>query len=217
MTPLTEALRADARHRLADLAGQLAPDVLARSVDAPLDALAETYGESASDTAVSNLPEYLARFVQHAYRVLPVARVLTTEQARDLALGLLAAGYDTAGGRGCDGMWADVQRHGPAALPMILGALSGMLKHQLHEDHQRSVADRGVHTLAWPLQCALVTALFEVCGAYFPPELSALPPAQLAGAIFVSMLVDVVGEVGPELFTLPAQNDSSAAAGADAP
>ena len=217
MTPLTEVLLADARRRLADLAGQLAPDALAQSIDAPLDALAEPYGESASEAAVTNLQEYLAYFVQRAYRVLPVARVLTAEQARDLAVGLLAAGYDSVGGRGCDGVWVDVQRLGPAALPMILGTISALLKRQLHEDYQRWVADRGVHTLAWPLQCALVTALFEACGAYFPPELSALPPAQLAGVIFVSMLVDVVGEVGPELFMLHDRSGSSAAACAGAP
>lgn len=217
MIPLTEALLSEARSRLSDLASKLAPDVLAQDVDAPLDALTEAYGESAAEEAVADLQDYLARFVQQAYRVIPAARVLTPEQARDIAVSSLAAGYDTPGGRGCDGVWADVQRHGLAALPMLLGAISAMLKHRLHEDYRHWVADRCVHSLAWPMQCALVTALRDVCGACFPPELSALPPPQLAGAIFVSMLADVVGEVGPALFTLPDRNGSSAATGGDAP
>ena len=215
-TLLTDALLPEARSRLADLARQLGPGALTEQVDAPLDALAESYGDSASDEATSNLTDYLAGFVQRAYRVLPAARTLTIEQARDQAVVLLDA-YDSAGGRGCDGVWADVQQHGLAALPLILGTMSTSLKRQVHADYQNWVADRSVHALAWPMQCELVTALLEACGAFLPSELGSLPPAQLAGTVFVSLLMDVVSEVGPTILMPRDRTGPSAAEDADAP
>ena len=197
---------------LEELAQRLDPQYLAVVVDRPIDRLLDRGGDQPLRCAtVESLMERLLDFVQGAYRTaVPWARRLPTSQALDVALELLATGYDG----GCDGVWADLACYGVSVAQPVLESVAAALKCKLRDEYQRWLVERYQRAVDWPTRCAMAELVLACYGRYLADPVRAMSPGQLAGCLF-EQFAAAVAALGPPRLVTDDRVGSAAASCAD--